>query len=149
MLGHEIAHADLRHTTQQLTKTLGLKVILFLFGLNDNLFTDVAQNLVGLSFSRKHEEEADRYSVACLSKTTYNPVAFINFFKKLQVKEKDNLTAFQFLSTHPNPKNRTEYIMQYAQELKCKLNTENKEDYKVFVAMVNKVQNKLTSKKYN
>lgn len=119
VIGHEIAHADLRHSTQQMTKQVGLSAILFFFGLNDNVFTEMASGLANLSFSRDHETEADKYSVLYLSSTNYDPKGVSYFFEKLE-KENKNQNQFQFLSTHPNPENRNQFIEKYWKELNIK-----------------------------
>ena len=63
VIGHEIAHADLRHSTQQLTQAFGLSVLLAILTDSDpGLLGEVAAGLVNLSFSHQMRE-ADEASV--------------------------------------------------------------------------------------
>jgi predicted Zn-dependent protease len=113
ILGHEIAHGDLRHGTDQMTKTYGLKVVMgLLTGTDGELLTTLGINLLGLKFSRSDEEEADEYAVKYLSDTDYNPKAFAGFFERME-KEGGSMGPLQFLSTHPNPENRVKKINDF------------------------------------
>lgn len=110
VMGHEMAHADLRHSTDQLTKTYGLKVIVALIAGDDySQFLDIGQNLLQLSFSRGDEKEADMKAVSYLCETKYNAGAFSEFFKRME-KEGAGQQLLKFLSTHPSPENRVENI---------------------------------------
>src|SRR5690554_6021533 len=58
VLGHEMAHADKRHSTELLTKRYGVQTLLdVLLGKNQNLLTQIASELVHLRFSRNEERE--------------------------------------------------------------------------------------------
>ncbi len=110
VLGHEIAHADKRHATEQLTKNYGFAVLLqVLLGNNQSLLTEIAQGLLSLRFSRANETEADDYSVKYLCPTDYNAAGAAGFFQKLLDLEQVGSTP-QFLSTHPSPDNRVQNI---------------------------------------
>lgn len=116
VMGHEIAHADQRHSTEKLTKQYGLSVLVgILLGENQGLITDIAQSLTALSFSRAAESESDDWSVIYLYSTDYMANGAAGFFEKI---ESDNAaTPPQFLSTHPNPENRIADINAKYQEL--------------------------------
>nr|HMT30766.1 M48 family metalloprotease [Bacteroidia bacterium] len=106
IIGHEIAHADLRHSTDQMTKTYGGKVLVsIILGGDAEILTNLGVNLLGLKFSRNDEEEADEYAVKYLSDTNYDPRAFAAFFERIE-KTGASMGPLQFLSTHPNPENR-------------------------------------------
>lgn len=110
ILAHEIAHADLRHSTDQMTKTYGVRILAsILTGGDAEILTQLGINLLGLSFSRGDEEEADLMAVRYLSDTEYDPRAFTAFFKRLEARG-ETMGPLQFLSTHPNPENRIEKI---------------------------------------
>ncbi|MDA9773633.1 M48 family metallopeptidase [Saprospiraceae bacterium] len=125
VLGHEMAHADRRHSTRQLTKSLGLSMLLDAVLGKQDAVEQIVGSLVGLKFSRSHESEADEYSVKYLCKTSYNSDGAAGFFQKL----KDQPTPPQFLSTHPNPENRIEKMKELEQELNCSGTTTNKQKY--------------------
>lgn len=119
VLGHEIAHADRRHSTNQLTKQYGLSLLLqVVLGENAQLLSEIAQGLVALKFSRGDETEADEYSVKYLCGTEYNASGASGFFEKLIALEQAGNTP-QFLSTHPNPDNRVAAIIAFETEAGC------------------------------
>jgi len=118
VLGHEMAHADKRHTTQLLTKEYGIQTLLdMLLGKNQGLLTQIATSLVNLKFSRSEETDADKYSVVYLCPTKYQSDGAANFFQK--IIDAGNATPPAFLSTHPNPDNRISNIRGKATELGC------------------------------
>lgn len=121
VLGHEIAHADLRHSIDQMTKSYGLRILIyFITGGHGDFLANIGLNLLDLSFSRSDEKEADEQSVIYLNATDYDPRGFANFFKKLSEKG-ESLGALQFISTHPNPENRVEDIEIKWRELGSKM----------------------------
>lgn len=117
-IAHEVAHADLRHSTQQLTKVYGLSVLLEVaLGRNQNILSDIAATLVMLKFSRDDEAESDEYSVTYLCPTDYNAAGAAGFFIKLE--QGGASSPPEFLSSHPSPANRIENIQARAQTLGC------------------------------
>jgi predicted Zn-dependent protease len=118
VLGHEIAHADKRHTTNAMTKQYGLSTLIsVVLGENQNQLSDIAQSLVGLTFSRENESEADKYSVKYLCPTLYRANGAAEFFNKIIAQ--GGVQIPEFLSTHPNPDNRVANINAEATGLAC------------------------------
>jgi predicted Zn-dependent protease len=110
VMGHEIAHADLRHSTRQLIQSYGISLLIkFIFGYEGGGLINIAANLAGLKFSRSHESEADMQSVKYLYQTPYDARGVKGFFEKLN-KENKNPQILEFLSTHPEPENRIQKI---------------------------------------
>lgn len=119
VLAHEIAHADCRHSTRQMTKKLGIQLVLsFVLGINQSVLTDLAQGLVDLGFSRTDEEEADRRSVEYLCSSPYRADGAALFFRQLTAKGEGDLLP-EFLSTHPNPENRVQKIEEQMMGRSC------------------------------
>lgn len=123
VMGHEMAHADLRHTIRNLQKQYGVSALLSIaLGRDPNALAQIAAQiagqLAGLKFSREYETEADEHSVDYLSKTEYacNGAAF--FFIKLNEAEQGGRPP-EFLSTHPNPENRVNNINAKAESVGC------------------------------
>jgi predicted Zn-dependent protease len=130
ILGHEIAHGDLRHSTDQMTKALGLRAIVTVItGGESAALADIGLNLLGLQFSRNDEREADEYAVKYLSDTDYNPRAFSTFFKRMKERDANN-GYITFLSTHPDPGNRVEEIDNYWRENGSKKGKDHSENFK-------------------
>lgn len=126
VMGHEIAHADQRHSTQQLTKAYGISALIgIVLGNDPGLLAELAAGLVQMSFSRSDESEADAYSVRYLCETPYAANGAAEFFRQL---EGTSLVP-EFLSTHPNPANRVQAIDDLADELGCSTTPWAEADY--------------------
>lgn len=133
VIGHEIAHADRRHSTAQLTKLYGVD-ILSAIALGQNSGTTIAQvakSLVGLKFSRSHETDADNFSVKYLCPTDYHADGAASFFEKLVSNNATGGTP-EFMSTHPSPKKRVENIRKEAEEKDCEAGNNFKKRYQSF-----------------
>ena len=134
VIGHEIAHADMRHSTKQMTQMYGVETLSkIILGKYENLAA-VTSSLVGLKFSRSHEEEADERSVHYLCPTDYNAAGGGGFFQKIE--EDGSAKTPEFLSTHPNPGNRIESYQKHKAEKGCIGTKTYQAEYK---AMVNKL----------
>lgn len=132
VMGHEIAHADKRHTTDNLTKQYGIQLLLdVVLGSNQNVATEIAKGLANLSYSRAAEREADDASVVYLCPTGYKSDGAAGFFEKMQTQG-DGGQVPEFLSTHPNPDNRIESIQQKAQEEGCNTTPMANTQYQTF-----------------
>jgi len=120
VMGHEMAHAAERHSTEQLTKLYGFETLAsFLLGdASDDLGVKIAESLVGLQFSRNDEAEADEDSVRYLCETSYAANGTAGFFEQLLEADKEGYYP-EFLSTHPSSESRVEDIEALAMELGC------------------------------
>ena len=135
VLGHEIAHADLRHSTRQLQKIYGLNMLLSLAlgegsGL-EQVMGQIVGNITALSFSREYEREADARSVDYLAGTDYECDAAKSFFIKLnEMEERGQVPTF--LSTHPNPERRIQSIEARSQKIGCNTQPLDPQSYQAF-----------------
>ncbi len=126
VLAHEIAHADKRHSVQQLQREYGIAILLSVVLGNDagtlqQIAGRLAGTLAGLRFSREAETDADNTSVLYLSGTDqYACDGAAGFFVRL-TQESQSGNVPEFLSTHPNPENRVENIQQQAQTRNCRV----------------------------
>lgn len=120
VLAHEIAHADRRHVTDQLTTSLGIETILniVLGGEDPSTIAQIGTLLASLKFTRAKEKEADEFSVKYLCNTEWNANGAGGFFQKL-LDMGDAIGLPEFLSTHPNPGNRVEAINEQDSLLMC------------------------------
>ncbi len=117
VLGHEMAHADLRHSTGQLVKNAGLGLaIQLIFGVDNSMLVSLGANLLSLSFSRSDEADADLRSVEYLYQTDLDARGVARFFEQLQADHKDP-GVIEFISTHPNPEHRVKHILEKWKEL--------------------------------
>jgi beta-barrel assembly-enhancing protease len=128
VMGHEMAHADKRHSTTQLTKQYGVQTMLdVVLGKNQGLLSQIGAQLVSLQFSRSDESQADEYSVKYLCPTKYKADGAANFFQK--IIDQGSATPPAFLSTHPNPDNRVKNIQKQASEAACQSTITSAEEY--------------------
>jgi predicted Zn-dependent protease len=118
VMGHEIAHADRRHSGKQLTSQMGLQFLLQIVagtsGQDIAQMVGVLAGLGSLKFGRDHEKEADEYSVKYLCPTRYQTDGAHYFFKKLIDEGQANSGTPTFLSTHPDPGDRVANIQSQA-----------------------------------
>ncbi|MDX5320631.1 MAG: M48 family metalloprotease [Bacteroidota bacterium] len=113
VMGHEIAHADRRHSTDAMTRDYGIAVLLSVaLGENPGQLATIAANLSKLKFSRTAESEADKYSVNYLCPTDYKADGASAFFQKLIDNGQGN-GGLEWFSTHPSPDNRVQAIQDY------------------------------------
>lgn len=117
VMGHEMAHADRRHSTAQLTKQYGIETLISIItNQNAALLAQVAEQLTLLKYSRDDESEADQYSVKFLYPTEYDARGAARFFEKLQSTGQGSGTPV-FLSTHPSDANRISDITKHWQDM--------------------------------
>jgi beta-barrel assembly-enhancing protease len=107
VLAHEMAHADRRHTSQQLTLVYGESLLLnLILGNNPSqlaqIIAQLAQGLGNLAYSRTQEYQSDEYAVKYLYPTKYDAASIGDFFVKIGSMS----TPPAFLSDHPSPADR-------------------------------------------
>jgi predicted Zn-dependent protease len=138
VMGHEMAHAEKRHSTDAMTREFGANLLLeLIFGTNKAQLLQIATGLAQLSFGRDAETEADNCSVDWLYQTSYNAAGAAGFFEKMQ-KEKNKVNIPEFLSTHPDPGNRIEHFMLEKSKMGCTGESTFAADYKAMIAKLPK-----------
>lgn len=127
VMGHEIAHAALRHSTRQMTQVYGIAALTSIVTgkAEPGMIEQIALGLISLKFSRNHETEADSHSVLYLCPTDYKADGAAAFFKKIE----GEASPPEFLSTHPNPGNRVQNIEKMAQEKNCRGTKDYRSEY--------------------
>ena len=136
VIGHEIAHADLRHTSRNLQKQYGVQILLSIIlgqdaGQLTTIAGQIAGTVAGLSFSREFESEADARAVEYNATTKYACDGVKNFFQKLEDEGATGGTP-EFLSTHPSPETRVADITAKATELGCDTSLSEDAGYDTF-----------------
>jgi Zn-dependent protease with chaperone function len=123
VLGHEIAHAERRHSSLRLQKDFGRQAIVSFVALTSPFLGDVVaaeilRQLTSLSYSRGQEAEADAMSVRYLAGSDYACDGTAGFFEKL-LREGDGVRIPEFLASHPDPESRVREIEALAAERGC------------------------------
>ncbi len=121
VMAHEISHVVMRHSTCNLTeqqsKSLwyGLGSIASAVLLGNGTAGQLGQAVIGgaqsldfLHMSRDAEKQADLLGTGILYDSGYDPRGLPQFFETIQSKY--GAGGAQFLSDHPNPGNRTQYV---------------------------------------
>ena len=136
VLGHEIGHADRRHSTRQMTQMFGIQLLLDVLAGNRVALKQITGALIGLKFSRNHEIEADEQSVVYLCPTSYNAAGGAVFFEKIQSLGSGRIP--EFLSTHPDPGNRIEHFYNSKTTMGCKGEQSFKTEYQKMLSLLPK-----------
>jgi len=126
VMGHEVAHAVARHGSERLSHQMAVQTGANLLNLGLSnveipISSDLALQAYGvgtnlgiLSYSRKHELEADRLGLIFMAMAGYDPKEAIEFWKRMSKLSKNE--GNEFMSTHPSHKHRIEDIEKYLPE---------------------------------
>jgi len=126
VMAHELSHVLLRHGTANATKAQGFQL--------GALAGAIAGAVVGggwgqaisqgsqfglgtwlLKYSREYEQQADLLGAQIMARAGYDPVDLARMFETIQ--QQGDGSPPQWLSSHPNPGNRSQYIAQEARQL--------------------------------
>ena len=127
VMAHEVSHVALRHGTAQQTKATpyaigSMAAQIFgaiIGGKTGAAIGQGAPALIGihfLKFSREYEKQADLLGSRIMAGAGYDPRDMANVFKTIE--QESGPGGPQFLSDHPNPGNRYDYINKEAQLLR-------------------------------
>ncbi len=121
VMGHEISHVVMRHSTRQASRQMKAQLPLAILGgvlgagvggwagSLAQMGISLTAGSVLMKYSRSAETEADMVGAQIIYDAGYNPRAVVTFFQKL-AQEKGERSGPQFLSSHPDPGNRAQDI---------------------------------------
>ena len=123
VMGHEIAHAVAQHGNERMSQQLAIQ--LGGIALSEALRTQKQETIdlallafgvgskvgIELPYSRTHESEADELGLYFMAMAGYNPQGAPDFWKRMEAK--GGSRPPEFLSTHPDPANRTEDLNRH------------------------------------
>jgi hypothetical protein len=126
VMAHELSHVALRHGTAQQTKATpyeigaiaGAVLGAIIGGTAGRVVSQGTQFGVGtafLRFSREYEKQADILGSHTMARAGYDPRDMANMFRTIEKISGNG--GPQFLSDHPNPSNRYQYITDEAKML--------------------------------
>jgi predicted Zn-dependent protease len=116
VLGHEIGHVLARHAAEHIAKEQLMQglVSAVAVGSGDYSTAQIAQvvgGLINMKYGRDDEIESDRLGVRVMVEAGYDPRAMLRVMEVL-AKASSGSGRPEFLSTHPNPGNRTERLKE-------------------------------------
>jgi beta-barrel assembly-enhancing protease len=139
VMAHELSHVLLRHGTANMTKAQG-----FQFGA---LAGAVAGAVVGgsvgsviaqgsqfglgtwlMKYSRAYEKQADLLGAQLMARADYDPRDLARMFETIE-RESKGSGGPQWLSSHPNPGNRSVYIAREAEVLRVARGSPTSRDF--------------------
>jgi beta-barrel assembly-enhancing protease len=120
VIAHEIAHAERRHATKQMTAKYGTQALLNIasgqIGETGTQIAGVVSGLGFLKYSRTDEDEADEYAFKYLRSTSYYPGAGKYFFEKISDGRQSSALEI-ILSTHPGAQDRLNHVNQMLKDI--------------------------------
>ncbi len=123
VLSHELAHIELDHVMQKLIKEIGLATLISMAGGNSGgqIIRETVQLLSSSAFDRIIEKEADIQAVEYLVSAKIDAEPLANFLYKISENSSEYADYVSWISTHPDSKERAEYILEYAQTFKYEM----------------------------
>ncbi len=127
VMAHEMSHVALRHATAQATETQKYQVGSILGQIAGAVIGGGVGQVVAagsqigfgagaLKYSRGYEKQADLLGAQIMARAGYDPRDLAEMFRKIEAQGGSG--GPEWLSSHPNPGNRYEYIMQEASMLR-------------------------------
>lgn len=114
IMGHEVAHAILRHGAERMSQQMALNGVMSLGNMvfGNSKYKGAIMGAMGLGakfgvmlpYSRSHESEADRMGLIYMAKAGYNPREAVSLWIRMAQQGK---TPLEIVSTHPNPIKRS------------------------------------------
>jgi beta-barrel assembly-enhancing protease len=130
VMAHELSHVLLRHGTANATKAqnpwlqfgqvagaIGGAVVGGGAGAALAQGSQFGLGTLMLRYSRDFEKQADLLGAQIMARAGYDPRALAHMFETIERQTASSGTDPQWLSDHPNPGNRTEYINKEASSL--------------------------------
>jgi beta-barrel assembly-enhancing protease len=121
VMGHEISHVVMRHSTRQASRQMKAQLPLAILGgilgagvggwagSLAQMGISMTAGSVLMKYSRESETEADMVGAQIIYDAGYNPRSVVTFFQKL-AQQSGGRSGPQFLSSHPDPGNRAQDI---------------------------------------
>jgi Zn-dependent protease with chaperone function len=126
VMAHELSHVALRHGTAQATKATpyelgalaGAVIGAIIGGRTGNVVAQGTRFGLGTAFlryGREYEKQADLLGAQIMARAGYDPRDMANMFRTIEAQGGSG--GPEWMSDHPNPGNRVEYITAEAEQL--------------------------------
>jgi predicted Zn-dependent protease len=113
VLAHEVVHVVARDTSNMMSNQIGMD-ILFTAAMTQTTsqgaqtVADLTRQILSLRYSREDEETADLGGLDYMVRAGYNPYGAVETMQMLENEQ--TIRPVEFLSTHPSPENRVDYL---------------------------------------
>ncbi|EEI89948.1 peptidase, M48 family [Sphingobacterium spiritivorum ATCC 33300] len=125
VMGHEIAHAIAKHSSEQMSNQILLQTGGQVVGAATSGKSAIVQNVVGtlygvggqlgmLKYSRSNESEADRLGLIFMAMAGYDPQTAVGFWERMSNGKGPGTP--EFMSTHPSDARRISDIQKLLPE---------------------------------
>ena len=113
IFGHEIVHVVARDSSAAISREIGISILLAAVVNQDTpdgaiRVADLTRQMLGFSYSRQDERDADFAGLDYMVRAGYDPQAMVETMQILANEHKTE--PIEFFSTHPSTQNRIEYI---------------------------------------
>lgn len=118
VMAHELAHIQLDHVMKRILKEVSLTMLVAATtgSGGGELVKELARKLSSSAFDRKQEKEADLAAVDYMVEAAIDPVPFGEFLYRLGGKKGKAEEYLVWISTHPDSRERGEYIVEHAND---------------------------------
>ncbi|MEB3218691.1 MAG: M48 family metallopeptidase [Nostocales cyanobacterium 94392] len=112
VVAHEMGHIEGEHVIEQMKKTAIARGLATAAGVENSKLVQLGVELgYRRPNSRGAEKEADQIGLRLLTDAGYAPQGMVSFMTKLKSKSRGSVPSF--LSTHPSPANRVQYLQSW------------------------------------
>lgn len=118
VMAHEIAHMEKNHVMKKLTKEVGLSMLYTLMSTKGGgeILKEVGKLVSSTAYDRSLEQEADMTAIEYLQNARIDPEHMANFLFLLSTKVNELPKELQWMSTHPDSKERAAEILKAIKE---------------------------------
>ncbi len=121
VMGHEIAHALLRHSSQRMAQQQAVQIGAMgaqMGGVDPGLVNAGAQYGLLLPYGRNQESQADQVGLMLAAAACYNPEEAVPLWERMS-QIGGGKRPPEFASTHPDPANRIQRLKQMMPQAKA------------------------------
>ena len=113
VMAHEMAHVELDHVSRKLAREIGISTLVAVTGGAEHIgvLKEILHTLSSRGFDRDLEREADANAVVYMQNANADARQLAMFLKKLSATYPDAPGGFQWISTHPDTKERVNNIL--------------------------------------
>lgn len=115
VVAHELGHIHHNHVEDRLKMDIGSSLLAsILTGGNQGMIIELGRTMMGLTFSRSQEQEADEFALNLLEQAGIHPQNLSRAFLRMKSLAGTGSESIpSFLSTHPSLDERIERILEY------------------------------------